>query len=80
MSKGFGAVQRRIIAAYEKHPEACFSIEELAGLVYPGTPISPSQRESVRRALKGLAGTLPLRTYRSGGRHRRGWRLSFGLA
>lgn len=77
MSKGFGAVQRRIIAAFEEQPGEQWTIEKLAGRVYPGSLVGASQRECVRRALAKLDGYIEVTTCRSGLRKTGGWHYTF---
>ena len=78
VSRGYGAVQRQIIAAFEQQPEKRWTIDTLAEWAYPNIPIGPSQRESVRRALGKLEGSLSLRKCRSGVVRSGGWHHTFG--
>jgi len=39
MSRGSGAVQRKIIEAFAAEPYRRFTVEELAAAVFPGKPI-----------------------------------------
>ena len=54
MSRGLGAIQRRLQSSLEAEPERRFTVVELAGRAYPGEVVGRAQLVSVRRALGGL--------------------------
>lgn len=61
MSKGFGPIQRRVIAIYEQNPDAEYDAFQLAAKVYDVAPagdgvcyVTDAQASAVRRALVAL--------------------------
>ena len=55
MSRGFGAIQRRLQAALEAEPARRFTVAELVAQTYPGENVERAKFVSVRRALNALA-------------------------
>lgn len=78
MSRGAGAVQRRIAEAFVGAPEKRFTVKELALLAYPDDEIGPAHLHSIRRALQGVAHELSLAKCRAGQSGQRGWRYVIG--
>jgi len=79
MNRGSGAVQRKIIEAFEAEPSRRFTVDELAAVVYPGRPIEKAQKDAVRRALVGVDLIVGVRRSRAGELGRRGWQYRIGL-
>jgi len=79
MSRGSGAVQRKIIEAFAAEPYRRFTVEELAAAVFPGKPIEKAQKDAVRRALIRVELAIGLARSRVGVRGRRGWQYRIGL-
>lgn len=79
MSRGSGAVQRKIIEALKAEPGRRFTVGELAELAYPGRPIGKACTDAVRRALIGVEQTTSLARSRVGVSGKRGWRYRIGL-
>lgn len=73
MSRGLGAVQRRLIALVEGQPGRLWTVETLAEEVYPGEDATPARREAVRRALAKLDGVLTINRCRTGHLGSGGW-------
>jgi hypothetical protein len=79
MSRGLGAVQRRLVAVFRCQPGRRFTIAQLAEIAYPGEPIERKHLVSVGRALKNLP-NLNLDLWRSRrGTGTPGWRYSVRL-
>jgi hypothetical protein len=58
MSRGLGKTQRQILATIAAHPHEAWSVQELCGLIYPGsTEPTRAQTNATIRAIKRM--TLP---------------------
>lgn len=79
MSRGFGVIQLRLVAAFQAEPGKPFAVRELASVVFPGMAIERKHEVSVRRALKNLP-NLQLQVIRAGTPRAHGWRLFVALA
>ncbi len=79
MSRGAGAVQRRLIAALQSKPSRRFTVAQLAEIAFPGEQIERKHAVSVRRALKDLPG-LDLHVIRAGEPRMHGWRYFAALS
>ncbi len=55
MSKGFGKIERAIIAAFTANLDAHFTTSELCGICYPGIWHEKRHRVAVLRAVNGLS-------------------------
>ena len=76
MSKGPGRVQRKLTDALATGER--YTVEELAGVVFPGEAIGPKHKSSVRRSLGKLGVTI--HKSRAGTWGAKGWRYRIGLA
>ena len=76
MSRGFGAVQKRVLELFAASPDWMPDSIEVACAVFECNPVSISQVVSVRRALRSLAASCAIvgtqRIWRGG---RRRWCL-----
>ena len=79
MSRGSGAVQRKIIEAFAAEPTRRFTVGELAEAVYPGQAIGKSKKDAVRRALIGVAPKIGPARSRVGVSGKSGWQHLIGL-
>lgn len=50
MSRGPGRVQQAIQAIFASAPRSTFTVEDLAGLIYPGSPVEKKHRVAILRA------------------------------
>ena len=76
MSRGPGRVQRAVRAALEAEPHRLFTVEELAGIAFPGERIEAKHRVSVLRALSRLP--IDFHSYASSNRYLEGHRSGRG--
>src|SRR5262245_13616957 len=54
MSRGYGAVQRKVLALIEAQPDGALTTGELCRFVYPTYHVSKAQRVAVGRALRRM--------------------------
>lgn len=54
MSRGLGALQRRVLAVLEHNPDHITFSLVIAGLAFDTESVSPAQVVATRRALRGL--------------------------
>lgn len=79
MSRGYGSVQRAIIAELEAAPSRHPTVEDLASAVYSLEEVGRSQLVSIRRAINLLEEDGRIHMCRVGMSGRRGWRYRVGL-
>jgi hypothetical protein len=65
MSRGYGKVQRAVLAYFAKYPETRTSILEIAGYSLGKDLISASEYESYRRAVNSLLAAGELKKLRT---------------